>query len=630
VFEEERLMNLSLYEQHLVEAGLARVYRGRLIPIMRGGDGRDEPLFPVVPDDLTVASVEDLDALATSIQDTLTEVAQAASDGDLSAYVTDEFGPTALVDAATEARTALTAIRAELAAREEDPTPDDGDGDPEPEGDDEDETAAALADTLAALAADDPEPDEAPVAEVVEAVEEPEPAQLAAAAAPPTLVASNPGPANVALTPARPARAPAARPVAASVPRVSLVASTGQFPGVDMGGTIDPITLGDMMIKQHHLFGERPTGSEQKFPLARANWADLYPSERRLGADAIANQSLIAAATDEKEIAAEMQRRRKSLTAAGGWCAPATPYYDLQSYGTAARPVRDSLPGFNAVRGGISHTTAPSLAGITDAIGIVTADDDAAGGTFAAKSCQVPDCPDFTTVLANAVYHCLQWGNMTARAYPELVAVWNDNTLTALARLAETYLLTRIGSLSTAVTAAQENGAINTVIPKLVAAAAGMRSRHRMDPNRVLRAMLPAWAAPFLVTDVIKSQFQRFDTDEARLTALLRSFNIEPTWYLDGATGAGQVFGAQSAGALLGFPTSLVAYLFPEGTFIHIDAGTLELGMVRDSVLNASNDFQTFGEFFENVARVGVESLKITFTVCNSGVVSAPAAAAAC
>ena len=33
--------------------------------------------------------------------------------------------------------------------------------------------------------------------------------------------------------------------------------------------------------------------------------------------------------------------------------------------------------------------------------------------------------------------------------------------------------------------------------------------------------------------------------------------------------------------------------------------GVLELGIVRDSTLNSTNDFQVFGERFRNVARIG-------------------------
>ena len=146
-----------------------------------------------------------------------------------------------------------------------------------------------------------------------------------------------------------------------------------------------------------------------------------------------------------------------------------------------------------------------------------------------------------------------------------------------------------------------------------------------MPADATLRALFPAWARDLLVADIVRSQFQRFDMSEAGLVALLRSYNVEPSFYLDGpSTGTGQVFGVQAAGALDPFPTVVQWALFPEGTWLFLDGGTLELGIVRDSVLNAENQFQIFGESFENAANVGIESLWVTTTVCPSGTVAAP------
>ncbi len=111
---------------------------------------------------------------------------------------------------------------------------------------------------------------------------------------------------------------------------------------------------------------------------------------------------------------------------------------------------------------------------------------------------------------------------------------------------------------------------------------------------------------------------------------LLRSYGVEPTWYLDTETGAGQIFGAQSGGALLTYPNTIIGYLFPEGSFLFLDAGVLDLGIVRDSVLNSTNDFSVFWESFETAAFVGVESLKLTLTACENGTVANPATAITC
>jgi hypothetical protein len=57
-----------------------------------------------------------------------------------------------------------------------------------------------------------------------------------------------------------------------------------------------------------------------------------------------------------------------------------------------------------------------------------------------------------------------------------------------------------------------------------------------------------------------------------------------------------------AAGAIEQFPTTVVWYLFPEGFFQFLDAGRLDLGVVRDSTLDATNDYETFVETFEGVA----------------------------
>ena len=84
------------------------------------------------------------------------------------------------------------------------------------------------------------------------------------------------------------------------------------------------------------------------------------------------------------------------------------------------------------------------------------------------------------------------------------------------------------------------------------------------------------------------------------------------------------VYGAQGAGsALLEFADSFTWYLFAEGTFLFLDGGTLDLGIIRDSSLVGSNDYKMFVETFEGVAKVGVEGLAITSTIAVNGVAAA-------
>jgi hypothetical protein len=113
---------------------------------------------------------------------------------------------------------------------------------------------------------------------------------------------------------------------------------------------------------------------------------------------------------------------------------------------------------------------------------------------------------------------------------------------------------------------------------------------------------------------------------EAKLNTFFAVRAINVTWFLDGETG--QIMGAQAAGALNGFPPNVVWYMFSEGTFLFLDGGTLDLGLVRDSTLNGTNDYKIFLETFEGVAKIGIESLRITSTLRINGATSGTVAPA--
>jgi hypothetical protein len=83
------------------------------------------------------------------------------------------------------------------------------------------------------------------------------------------------------------------------------------------------------------------------------------------------------------------------------------------------------------------------------------------------------------------------------------------------------------------------------------------------------------------------------------------------------------VYGSQGVAALLEFADSFSWYLFAEGTFLFLDGGTLDLGIIRDSSLVGTNDYKMFVETFEGIAKVGIEGLVITSTISVNGVAAA-------
>ncbi len=102
------------------------------------------------------------------------------------------------------------------------------------------------------------------------------------------------------------------------------------------------------------------------------------------------------------------------------------------------------------------------------------------------------------------------------------------------------------------------------------------------------------------------------------INAFFGQFRINVIWHLDGQKEpASKNYESQYAiaanvtsGKKLDeiFPAKawetkgLVWYLFPEGAIQFLDAGRLDLGVVRDSTLDATNDYETFVETFEGIA----------------------------
>jgi hypothetical protein len=295
--------------------------------------------------------------------------------------------------------------------------------------------------------------------------------------------------------------------------------------------------------------------------------------------------------------------------------------------------VRDALPSFQANRGGVNVPTATYIADITTAITIIEEAEDALGGTFATKSCQDLECPAYTETAVTVISHCREYGNLNSIAWPEKIAHENDLTMAAHARTAETYLLDRIKALSLKVSNGAETlGALIYLVDGIVKAAESIRYNLRMDPGTRFRALLPSYLPNLLMLDTVQASDGTRFTTKAQLNTYLRSLGIEPAYYMDSVSTAVPFAAEVADGVMDGFPDSVQWALFPEGAFIHLDMGALELGIVRDSTLNSTNDYQFFGETFENVARIApLQATRwVTSDLCASGQFPPAGTARAC
>jgi len=322
----------------------------------------------------------------------------------------------------------------------------------------------------------------------------------------------------------------------------------------------------------------------------------------------------------------------QAIVAAGGLGAPEEAKYDFFGAGDDDRPVRDSLPVFTADRGGVRFMRPPTLNDVDGVVGIWTVQNDIDAVTNPAirkPSFRVAPGPEIVVDI-QGVTSIMTFGNLMTRFYPELVARHIELAKVAHARVTEQQLLTQIGALSTHVTGrTQRVGAVREVMMALSQATASYRNRHRIKQAVAMRAILPVWFLEVLRADLVLQHpgdgLEVFDIADAKIEGWFRSRNINVTWSMDGE--AGQDYesltlagaGADGTLGLADYPTTVVWYLFVDGTFSFMDGGELDLGLVRDSTLNAANDYQMFTESFENVVKFGHESLRVVSPLVPTG-----------
>lgn len=590
-----------------------------------------EPLFPVLPESLSELSDEELQTL-------LTEHEVAA---DLIDKEDEEFTSGLTADEILEAYGSgvdqIEAIRAEqelrVSAQQEYLTKKAELADRRKGKEDESEEVVAEGEELAEgdEAADeaaegdeaDEDKDEEEADEVAVEVEVEAEAKEVAASAVRKPLRRPPSPSRERMAHAQAQGAP-------------LVAAAG-LQEVRAGAIMDRGTLANAMkitATRRGKPSKSTSGVEERILIAAAQFP--FPEDRVLVAgDYEENANKIAAKIPNYIPGLNGRLRGDALVASGGLCAPLEPIYTMPNFASTVRPVRDALPSFQADRGGVNVPAVTYIADIDTAITVIEEAEDALGGTFATKSCQLLDCPAYTEVPVTIISHCREYGNLNAMAWPEKIAHENDLTMAAHARSAENYLLDRIKALSIPVTQAavgSQMNAFGSIVHAVTKGVAAIRFRLRADTATRFRLLMPAWIGDLLAADNALMAEDRYQS-QRQLTAALEKYGVSISYFLDPVTGGtSQGWGAEEAGALDDFPDDVQYALFVEGEFIHIDSGSLELGLVRDSTLNSTNDFQLFGETFENVARLGPEqgALWITQDICPNGVFPALGTALTC
>jgi len=438
-------------------------------------------------------------------------------------------------------------------------------------------------------------------------------------------------------------RGPAApSPNAPTTKRTALVAAA-QAAGIVPGAVIeDSSTLGRVMADVLMGLDRDEPGTGRPHMCARARWADQYPDERRLKLnDAFGNSAKIQAVCAPE-----------ALVASGGVCLPVNVDYSVPVFAGADRPFRDGLPAFQTDRGGLRFVTPPDIgvpslqataSGLGSATGVWTEATDAtpAGAT---KPVYQVACGAEQLVYVNAIPTRVGFGNMQGRFAPEQIAANTEVAIAVAAREAELELLTLAYTASKQVKPVEYLGAMRDLLASVDLLCSQYRYSHRIPRTARFTAVFPDWAKDLIRADILREVAHDnagsqnvLALSDAQVDDWFAARNVNVIWALDGlkagtyGTGGSaitnQFFGLLASNAPLPqWPGQsaeaafmLAWLLYPEGTLQFLDGGRLDLGVVRDSTLDATNDYETFVETFESVALRGLEVYQVQSTILPNG-----------
>lgn len=402
------------------------------------------------------------------------------------------------------------------------------------------------------------------------------------------------------------------QPVAASAPNYYIRAG-GDIPGITAGAELNGMddVVDAMTRKVNNMRGVG--GDGEHIIVASFAYEEHAPDERTLRpGDMNGNAKKIRDFLSEPEALT-----REALTA-GAWCAPRTPIYDVPTMGTTARPVRDALPSFNAERGGITWIAPPGLPAVDGATSLWRHDGDDwasysdveglnATNPVATKPCITIPCGPEKSADVDAIPVCFCFDNLAARAFPEWVRANTELVLIGQARFAEQVLLSRMYAVAATGAVcdgpATAVGAARDFILTVQTAAAAKRWNLRIAENAPLQLLAPAWVRTAIAVDLgLQAPGDNtFTTSPSVVDGYFREFGVDPIWHMDDVPGSDVFSGCA-------FPGTADWMLFPTGSFLRLDTGELNLGVVRTKEDVQKNKYCEFTETFETVAYVGPDS----------------------
>lgn len=332
--------------------------------------------------------------------------------------------------------------------------------------------------------------------------------------------------------------------------------------------------------------------------------------------------------------------RQDALLAGGGWCAPSEIRYDLFNISDQPSGLVD-LPTVGVSRGGIQFPVSPSIADVFYTSGASNAASGLGGFAFPFSNASDPwlwseaddiatvtgstnkpvlrvPCSSFSTQRLEAYGLTLTAGNLTDSAYPEATANFLRLLRNAYAHTVNARLISLMAAASTAVggTLGTANaGAFQTVMNAVGLAATDYRNKYAMRDDAVLEVVFPFWVQEVLRADLawrVYGDNSMLAVTDQEIRSHFADRGVAVQFVSDWQVRGSSQFG-NTTGALTAWPSTVQCMIYAAGTFLHGTGLSLDLGVIRDSVLNAENDFSAaWMEEAHLIAKVGHEARKYT------------------
>lgn len=404
--------------------------------------------------------------------------------------------------------------------------------------------------------------------------------------------------------------------------RESVLTASADIPGWGAGVTLNGMAdlTAAMTARARSLPISHKGDDAPRYPIAALNREFKYSLDMNATPEQI-NEVLTAAMNPE------------ILIAAGGWCSPSEISYDF--FNLVCDDGALDLPTVGINRGGIRWPVSPSFADVTASTALwswtETQDIAAVTGTAQSgtKTCGRVPCVTFDEERLHCDGICLTVGNLTEDSYPELISNFTKLLFSAHFHKMNRARIDELRTLSASFTVTNGDAGSGVVAPVLGALelqAIDYRSRYAMCRGALLEVIAPTWLRGAMRSDLRKrmgSGTDMLSASDAYLMELFDAIGIRVQWvsdYQERTTG----FPGVPTTLMTAWPTTVEFMMMAPGTAVLGQGLRLDLGIIRDSVLNATNDHTA--EWMEEcwlIFNPGHEIRRLTVNICPDGTTGA-------